>query len=187
MNLKKIIIYQHKILFNILYEIKEKLNYDLIEADKDNFGHIIKDLKTDFLIISKKEKDNFKNQIIFDETPMKLTKLVELINLKLLKDKFSYQSDITVGQYKLNINSREISEGDKIINLTEREINLILFLKQAVKPVKIDELQKKVWEYGSELETHTVETHIYRLRKKIKDSFNDENFIKSSKEGYSIN
>jgi len=186
MNLKKIIIYQHKILFSILSEIKEKLNYDLIEADKDNFDQIVKTFKTDFLIISKKNKDNFKNQLIFDEAPIKIMKLVELINLKLLKDKFQYQSDITVGQFKLNINSREISKGDKIVDLTEREINLILFLKQALKAVKIDELQKKVWEYGSDLETHTVETHIYRLRKKIKDNFNDDNFIKSSKEGYSI-
>ena len=70
--------------------------------------------------------------------------------------------------------------------MTEREINLVLFLKNASTPVKISELQKKVWEYGSELETHTVETHIYRLRKKIKEKFNDDNFIKSLKEGYFI-
>ena len=52
--------------------------------------------------------------------------------------------------------------------------------------MKIEELQKKVWEYGSELETHTVETHIYRLRKKIKEKFHDESFILSIKEGYII-
>ena len=60
-------------------------------------------------------------------------------------------------------------------------MNLILFLKQKSDPVKIDELQKEVWEYGSDLETHTVETHIYRLRKKIKEKFKDDNFIISSK------
>ena len=66
-------------------------------------------------------------------------------------------------------------------------MNLILFLKKESHPVKINELQKQVWDYNSELETHTVETHIYRLRKKIKKNFNDENFIVSSKNGYLIN
>ena len=75
----------------------------------------------------------------------------------------------------------------KSIDLTEREINLIIFLKKISKPVKIDKIQKEVWEYGADLETHTVETHIYRLRKKIKEKFNDENFIVSSKKGYSLN
>ena len=77
-------------------------------------------------------------------------------------------------------------KNDIVISLTEMEINLILFLKKSNKPVKIDELQKKVWEYNSDLETHTVETHIYRLRKKIKEKFKDENFILSLKDGYKI-
>ena len=187
MNFKKIIIYQHEILFDILDEVKEKFNFALIKAEKNNFEQIINSLKTDFLIISKSENSNYKNQLIIDEVPIKIEKLVELINLKFLKEKFNSQSDVSVGSYKLNLNSREISKNNKTIDLTEREVNLILFLKQAIKAVKIDELQKKVWEYGSQLETHTVETHIYRLRKKIKEKFNDENFIKSSKEGYLIN
>ena len=66
-------------------------------------------------------------------------------------------------------------------------MNLILFLKQSPTSVKIDKLEKEVWDYGSELETHTVETHIYRLRKKIKEKFNDEKFILSTKSGYLIN
>ena len=60
-------------------------------------------------------------------------------------------------------------------------------MKKAKGSVKINELQKEVWDYGSKLETHTVETHIYRLRKKIKEKFNDDKFIISSKEGYTIN
>ena len=92
-----------------------------------------------------------------------------------------------IGPYRLNINSRKISKNKKIIDLTEREMNLILFLKKSSLPVKIDKLQKEVWGYSSELETHTVETHIYRLRKKIKEEFADENFIISEKKGYSIN
>jgi DNA-binding response OmpR family regulator len=73
-----------------------------------------------------------------------------------------------------------------MLNLTEREANLIIFINKK-KDVSIYELQKDVWGYVSELETHTVETHIYRLRRKMKDCFDDENFIKTTKNGYSIN
>ena len=72
------------------------------------------------------------------------------------------------------------------MKLTEREIEIILFLNDKEKPQNINILQKEVWSYVTDLETHTVETHIYRLRKKISDKFNDNNFIVSSKEGYSI-
>ena len=72
------------------------------------------------------------------------------------------------------------------LKLTEKEINSIIYLFKSDKAVKIQELQSKVWGYQSELETHTVETHIYRLRKKISKVFNDENFIVSKKDGYEI-
>ena len=72
------------------------------------------------------------------------------------------------------------------VKLTEKEINSIIYLDKAEASVKIQDLQSKVWGYQSELETHTVETHIYRLRKKILKIFNDENFIISNKDGYKI-
>ena len=72
------------------------------------------------------------------------------------------------------------------LKLTEKEINSIIYLNSAEKSVNIQELQSKVWGYQSELETHTVETHIYRLRKKISKVFDDENFIISNKDGYKI-
>jgi DNA-binding response OmpR family regulator len=72
------------------------------------------------------------------------------------------------------------------LKLTEKEINTINYLSKSNKPVSIDELQAKVWSYQSDIETHTVETHIYRLRKKILNSFNDKEFIISKKNGYQI-
>ena len=77
--------------------------------------------------------------------------------------------------------------GSLKLKLTEKEINSIVYLNKAANSVKVHELQSKVWSYQSELETHTVETHIYRLRKKILKVFNDEDFIKSNKDGYQIN
>ena len=70
--------------------------------------------------------------------------------------------------------------------MTEKEINTIIYLSKSNKPVSIDELQDKVWSYQSDMETHTVETHIYRLRKKINDKFSDESFIVNTKDGYSL-
>tara|TARA_B100000989_G_scaffold237270_1_gene184189 strand:- start:318 stop:881 length:564 start_codon:yes stop_codon:yes gene_type:complete len=187
MNHKKLIIYEYDSLFNILYEIKENLNFELIRAQEDNFQNIVSNLSSDFLIISKKNLEKINNQIIIGELPVKINRIIELINVQFLKNKFNLQSNINIGFYNLNLNSRKIIKNDIDLDLTERETNIIIYLNKSKMPVKIDELQKEVWGYSSELETHTVETHIYRLRKKMKEKFSDENFISSLKNGYRIN
>ena len=103
-----------------------------------------------------------------------------------MKKKYNQQSEIHLGTYKLNLNSRKIFNEDNFLNLTEREANIVFFLKNSKKPVNISKLQTEVWGHNSKLETHTVETHIYRLRKKILNVFKDNDFIKSSKSGYII-
>ena len=112
--------------------------------------------------------------------------LIEKININLLKLKYSYQSNFQIKEYKLDLNSRVISFEKKDLRLTEREIEIILFLNSKDKPQTIDVLQREVWGYSENLETHTVETHVYRLRKKINATFDDSNFLVSSKEGYKI-
>jgi DNA-binding response OmpR family regulator len=74
----------------------------------------------------------------------------------------------------------------KKLKLTEKEINIIIYLIKKNEPVNINELQKNVWSYQPDIETHTVETHIYRLRKKIFTAFNNNEFIVSKKNGYQI-
>ena len=120
-----------------------------------------------------------------ENIPIRFEKLIEMINMNFLKNKFLDQSYIDIGEYNLDLNSRKISLGNKSLNLTERETNLIIFIKDK-KNVTIKELQKMVWDYSPDLETHTVETHIYRLRKKMKETFGDENFILNTSNGYSI-
>ena len=110
-----------------------------------------------------------------------------ILNINLLKQKYNNQSEISLKKYKIDLNSRKIFTADKFLKLTEKEIEIILFLNSQNKSKNIQDLQKEVWGYISDLETHTVETHIYRLRKKIKENFNDENFIISSKAGYHLN
>ena len=91
-----------------------------------------------------------------------------------------------MGNYRFNINSREMFLKENKLKLTEKEISSIIYLFKSDKPISIQELQTKVWGYQSQLETHTVETHIYRLRKKILKVFKDETFILSKKDGYEI-
>ena len=186
MNSKKLIIYEYDTLFNILNEIKDNCNFEIVKADKKNFDNLKKDLNLDFLIISKNNRDNSTNYLDLNDIPIKINKLLELINIKFLRNKFNLQSEVKIGSYNLNLNSRQISKKEKKLNLTERETNLIVYLNRSSLPVKIEELQKEVWGYNDKLETHTVETHIYRLRKKIANKFNDDEFIISTKLGYNI-
>ena len=184
MNNQNLVIYDFKILYEILREINNYLNFKLISVDKVSDLNL-KD-QNDYLLISNKKIKNVENQITLNNFPIDITKLIESINVKFLKKKYSQQSDIDIGDYKLNLNSRKIFNGTKSLNLTEREANIVIYLNNSKKPVKISKLQTEVWGHNSKLETHTVETHIYRLRKKINDIFEDNNFIKSSKSGYVI-
>jgi len=118
--------------------------------------------------------------------PIEIYSLIEKINIQLIKQKYNYQSKIKLNDYYLDLNSRNITKNDKSLKLTEREMDIILFLNDKKKPQKINILQSQVWEYSSDLETHTVETHIYRLRKKINNKFKDNKFIISTDEGYII-
>ena len=187
MNLKKLIIYDFKELFKILYEIKKELNYEIIEISAENSLNISLNKKNDHLVVVKKLVKNLNNQILITSLPIKLSKLIEKLNIEFLKRNFHSQSELKIQKYNLDINSRELIFKEKKIKLTEKESNIILYISNSTKPVSIEDLQLNVWGYHSDLETHTVETHIYRLRKKILATFDDSDFIKSKKNGYQIN
>ena len=185
MSLKRIIIYQNKILFNILNELySDKFSFLLVD---ENFNDLNLINDSNDLIIVNQNNLKFKNQVVLKNFPLDIKKILELINVNLLKNSYKSQSQIKIGLYNLNLNSKEISLDNKKLFLTERESNLILFLKNSASPVNINQLQKEVWGHVSDLETHTVETHIYRLRKKIKEKFDDNGLILSTQNGYTIN
>tara|TARA_B100002049_G_C15943548_1_gene317409 strand:+ start:60 stop:641 length:582 start_codon:yes stop_codon:yes gene_type:complete len=180
-------------LYNVLFEIKDFLNFEIANFENENvFLEKIEknNLIKNYTIVTKNflsnKNINQKSVIHLDNKPITFISLIDKINTNLLKQKFSFQSSINIKDYILNLNSRVISKKENELKLTEREIEIILFLKDKKKPQNINILQKEVWSYVADLETHTVETHIYRLRKKISDKFKDNNFILSSKEGYSI-
>ena len=187
MNLKKLIIYDFKELFKILNEIKKELNYEIIEITAENLLKISLNKKDDNLVVVKKSVKNLNNQILIKSLPIKLSKLIEKLNIEFLKRNFHSQSELKIKKYNLDVNSRELIFKDKKIKLTEKESNIILYISNSTKPVSIEDLQLNVWGYHSDLETHTVETHVYRLRKKILATFDDNDFINSKKNGYQIN
>ena len=184
MNNQKLIIYEFEELYKILLEINNDENLIIKKASKNDISDFISQPNT--LILTQKKISSLDNQIIFDGFPVPILKLLEKINTQFLKINFNKTSDIMIGSYKFNLNSREMSQSNLKLKLTEKEINSIIYLFNSKDVVKIDELQSKVWGYQPELETHTVETHIYRLRKKILQKFNDENFILTNKSGYEI-
>ena len=184
-------------LYNILNEIKNFISFDIKNyRNKDDFfqdlnkNNILAEstIVTNSIEYFKLDNKNLdkRNILVFENFPIQINIIIDQINIQLIKQRYDFQSKINIKNYNLNLNSRKISKNQKDLKLTEREIDIILFLKKQKEPKKIEILQKEIWHYSSDLETHTVETHIYRLRKKIKDQFNDENFILSHKEGYSI-
>ena len=184
MNNFNLIIYEFDELYKIFTEIKKDINLNFEKINKEELPKF--NSESNSLILTRKVLPGFNNQIVFDKFPISIFKLLEKINIEFIKKNFHEKSEILIGNYKFNLNSREMFfEKDKL-KLTEKEISSIMYLFKSAKSVNIDELQSKVWRYQSQLETHTVETHIYRLRKKILKVFGDENFIVSNKDGYEI-
>ena len=183
---KTLIIYEYQILYEILSEISEYFNFEILHVDGKKFQGLELNKFENYLIIASKKSLNLKNSLILEDLPIKLEKLIQLINISFLKNNFVKKSEVNLGKYKLNLNSREIILNKISLSLTEKEAEIIIFIKSN-NNVTIKELQNNVWRYSSNLETHTVETHISRLRKKIKDKFGDDAFIQNSQKGYKIN
>jgi hypothetical protein len=185
-SIQNLIIYRSSVLHSILEELSLNFNYKIYDIEDENsLNDKIKNLNN-YLIISSKKLSYIDNQLILYNTPINISKLLEKINIEFLKLHFNNQSKIKISRYTIDINSKTMQLNDAKLKLTEKEINIILYLSKSDNSVDIDELQKKVWSYQSEVETHTVETHIYRLRKKIFKIFDDDQFIISEKKGYLI-
>ncbi len=187
MDKQNLIIFNNNSFYDIMKELEENLNFKIFEASNDKILNNIKDDLKHYLIITSEKVGNFNNQFILDQTPIKITKLIERFNIQFLKANFIEKSEFNVGKYKIDLNSRELKSKKNVLKLTEKEINIIIYLSKSNNAVRVDQLQSEVWQYHSNLETHTVETHIYRLRKKILKTFNDNNFIISKKNGYQVN
>mgnify|MGYP003682675397 CR=1 FL=1 len=192
--MQNVFIINYNSLYEILDEIKENLSFKIIKIENEEDFKKKFDLDSlDHLVISKKDHKLLqniniinKNLLSLNDLPLSLKKLLELINIRLIKLKFNQQSKFTIKGYELNLNSKFFSKSNLKLKLTEKEIKIILYLNDKKIKQNVADLQKNIWGYAANMETHTVETHIYRLRKKISDLFKDEKFILSHKNGYFI-
>ena len=191
MSKSHVIIYNQKSLFDILDEIKENLNFNVIQINSlEELEKFKKEYNVSNLIFLTNNKEirnkTGLSEIIIEKKPYKLLKLVEKINIFLLKNQFAAKSKLTIKNFILDTNSRELTKDNLSLKLTQRETEIVIYLNNASKNISIQDLQKNVWGHTSDLETHTVETHIYRLRKKILNKFQENKFILSSNNGYKI-
>ena len=186
MSTQNLIIYKITKLYQIFEELGLNLNFNILFADNHNSLNEVVNKSSSYLIISNENHIDSCNYFALENKPINIFKLVEKINIEFLKIQFNNQSEQRVNDYIIDFNSRDISFKNKKLKLTEKEISTIIYLSKSNKAISIVELQEKVWGYHSDIETHTVETHIYRLRKKILSTFKDDKFIISKKDGYQI-
>ena len=180
----------------IISELQERIGYEVFKFDNkeiffDKYDNKSISTENSILIVHETDYNFFvkninEDQIIKFKPPVYIFTFIENLNVKFIQKKYQDQSNVNVKDFFLDINSRELKKGKSSLKLTERETDMILFLNNSKKPVNVETLEKEIWEHSSELETHTVETHIYRLRKKIKAEFGNDDLIKSNKNGYTI-
>ena len=151
----------------------------LNDIKKKNYIINSKSLKV--CAFKKKLKNDFDASLELPATLKEINSIIENISAK---NVFSKNSSIQLKNYSLNKNEKKLIKSNEFIILTEKEIQLLELLLKKNKPVSKDKILSNVWNYSSSADTHTVETHIYRLRKKIFDKFMDENFILNDKNGY---
>ena len=191
---QKIFLVNFDSLYEIFNEIKENFSFEI--KNFENETDLIKaiNLEKSFFLILLKPNQNLlqsenvsnKNILYINNLPMNINRIIETINIKWIKLKFNHQSKVNIKSYELNLNSKILSKKNIFLKLTEKEIEIILYLNSDSVKKNVLNLQKKIWGYSSNIETHTVETHIYRLRKKINEKFKDNEFILSDKNGYFI-
>jgi len=170
----------------IIHDSKVKNSSILVTNLKDYDLFINSKLNIPVLFLNFGSKKSYTTSAEIINCPFQLNNFVERINVIFLKNKFLNNSNLNILNYEINLNSKEILRDGQKLKLTEREINFILFLKNSNSPQNIKSILKSVWKYSPNLETHTVETHVHRLRKKFFSHFKDDNFIKINKKGYFI-
>ena len=206
-----ILVFGSKNFNKTLDEIKNKLNFNLIIYESNDY---LKQTINDYNVLFvdneflKKQKEEelikFKNfklpvlllinsqakvrkNFIFNDQlylPLSILNLKKKVNDLISSYKFSKNSSVNIKNYTIDKNLKIMKKDNLSINLTEKEVNLLVLLNKEKKPLTRTFILKNIWKYSIDADTHTVETHIYRLRKKVLEKFGDNEFINIFKEGY---
>ena len=168
----------------IIFFLNKKNEHYLSKLKTNNFPFIIITENN----IKKSRVENFKKNGLFEElmTPFTIFEFKKSIIYLSAKHQFKKNSLISLRDYLIDKNERKIKKNELELQLSEKEINFLILFSKSKKPISKNFVLKNVWHYSSKSETHTVETHIHRLRKKILEKFGDNSFIKNNKKGYYI-
>lgn len=156
-----------------LFFVDDLEKLDLKELKKIKYPKIFFSKKNENFKTIK--KDNVLSSFL--ELPVNYQDLEKIIKLAILKFKFLFQSKVEIGKYNLDKNERTISYGKKSAKLTERELDIILYLSGKKEGATKQEIMKDIWSHGEEIDSHTYETHLYRLRQKLQSKLSDKKFI----------
>ena len=181
------------------YKIKHYEDFNLCVKDAEKGNHLVvffiqesdKINKYDFpsiLVVKSMSETNKLFNILNEQikVPFSIFEFKKKIISAIAKNEFKKNSLINLKGYTIDKNERKIKKNNLELQLSEKEVNFLILFSENKDPIKRNLVLKKVWNYSHETETHTVETHIHRLRKKILDKFKDNNFIKNNKKGYYI-
>jgi len=158
------------------------LNYDLVS----DFDAKIKKITIPVILLVNDKKVSLKSDFYEVKIPFQINYFFQKINKIFSQVEYQGRSFIQIMNLNLDLNDRSISDGKSKLKLTEKEIEFITYLKNSKKPVKINSLLENVWKYSTDIETHTIETHVHRLRKKFQEKFHLNDVIKNNKDGYFI-
>ena len=174
----------------ILGESNFNDNYDVLIFHKDILSNVQKkkfiDNYSSIKILASNNVEKNTNYNLVLPLPTTIKEINSVVEKLTVKKIFNENSSIKIKQYLLDKNEKKLIKKDNFVVLTEKEIQLLELLLSYTKPISKKKILASVWHYSSEADTHTVETHIYRLRKKISDKFIDERFIINNKDGYSF-
>ena len=174
------------LILNLNSEKHKNSNFDAIIVDHEMFDKIPENLLSLPKILINKKKNSTNEAEITFKLPLNILKFNKDVIELCKKNEFQKNSLIKIKDYILDKNQRTLKKGEKVLKITEKEINFICTLKTSEFPLSKKYILEKIWLYSSGTETHTIETHIYRLRQKIKETFNDQDFIKNTKDGYTF-
>ena len=172
---------------NISSSINNNLDGLICHQETSDIDHLKNIAKSQNCLKIFATKNVIKNLRDFDyvlKLPTTINEINNIIEVSLAKREFTKNSSIKIKSYLLDKNEKKLIKENNSIILTEKEVQLLEILLNKKGPVSKDDILSLVWQYSSESDTHTVETHIYRLRKKISEKFFDEMFILNNKEGY---
>jgi len=126
------------------------------------------------------------NFFVLLPAPIDLIDFFKISNILKIKFIFFNQANLEISKDMfLNVNLKLLFSKKKKIRLTEKDIQLILFLKEEGSSHK-DKILQSVWGHKNELDSHAFDTQLHRLRKKIYENFGEKNFIEERNSIYSI-